>query len=111
MSLKMKGKLMYQIYIDTTDRYKNIIELRKGNKIIDLISGEVDVVSSIRDLLKKNNIELSEISDFSMNKGPGSFTGLKIGAAIVNVLNWVVAHKKSSDIILPTYQQSKFDNL
>lgn len=102
---------MYQIYLDTTDRYKNLIELRKDRAVLDSISGEVDIVSSIREILKKHNIKLSEISDFSMNKGPGSFTGLKIGASIINILNWVFAHKKSSDIILPTYQSSKFDSL
>lgn len=109
--MKPQGKFMYQIYLDTTDRVNNLVELRKDGDVLDSLSGEIDVVASLDELLKKHHLRISDIEDFSMNKGPGSFTGLKISAAIVNILNWSVTHKSSKDIVLPEYQVSKFDEL
>lgn len=40
----------------------------------------------IRDKLKENNADFSDISEIVYMSGPGSFTGLRIGAAVVNAL-------------------------
>jgi len=49
----------------------------------------------IRDKLKENNADFSDISEITFMAGPGSFTGLRIGAAVVNVL--------ASELNVPLY--------
>lgn len=63
----------------------------------------------IRDKLTENNKTWLDISEITFMSGPGSFTGLRIGAAVVNTL----AHElnvplqdhrgKKHKIILPDY--------
>lgn len=100
---------MFEIYIDTTDRHISIIELRKDNQVKSRTEGAIDVVTAIAEVLKSNNLVISDIGKFSMNPGPGSFTGLKISSAIVNALNWAVTGRSSKDLILPNYQASAVD--
>ena len=40
---------------------------------------------------------------YDVNKGPGSFTGIKIGVTIANVLNWALGKKKISELVVPDY--------
>ncbi|HKX24146.1 MAG TPA: tRNA (adenosine(37)-N6)-threonylcarbamoyltransferase complex dimerization subunit type 1 TsaB [Candidatus Saccharimonadales bacterium] len=42
--------------------------------------------SVIRDELKKNNAELSDLGGIVVYQGPGSFTGLRIGITVANAL-------------------------
>ncbi|MEK7595107.1 MAG: hypothetical protein AAB443_00745 [Patescibacteria group bacterium] len=102
---------MVEVFIDCTDRHKNIIRLLKDKKALDEISGEVDVVSSIEELLVRNKLKFSDVSIFSMNEGPGSFTGLRISASIVNALNFALGVKKPGEEIRPKYDISKFDSM
>lgn len=63
----------------------------------------------LRDKLAENNKTWQDISEITFMSGPGSFTGLRIGAAVVNTL----AHElniplfdhngKQHKIILPDY--------
>ena len=46
------------------------------------------VLLMICDMLKQNNIDLSSIDKIAISNGPGSFTGLRIGAAVVKGLSW-----------------------
>lgn len=94
---------MYQILIDTADRYNKSVSLLKEGKIVGEKKGDLDVVVAIRDLLKENEIKFSEIEEVKANPGPGSFTGLKIGVTVANVLNWALGKKKSTEIVLPKY--------
>ena len=49
----------------------------------------------IRDKLAENGADFSDISEITFMSGPGSFTGLRIGAAVVNAL--------SSELKVPLY--------
>ena len=40
----------------------------------------------IHEKLQENNKDFKDIEEIEFNKGPGSFTGLRIGASIVNTL-------------------------
>lgn len=63
----------------------------------------------IRDKLKENDKTWQDISEITFMSGPGSFTGLRIGAAIVNTLAHELKiplydhHGKKHQIILPDY--------
>ena len=63
----------------------------------------------IRDKLEENNKTWQDISEITFMSGPGSFTGLRIGAAIVNTLAHELKiplydhHGEKHQIILPDY--------
>ena len=100
---------MYKIYIDTTDRVSNKIQLIKDKKVVSERVGKVDVTASIKEVLDENKLKLSDVASFDMNPGPGSFTGLKIGASVVNALRFATGKSKEDGFIIPTYTPSKFD--
>jgi tRNA threonylcarbamoyladenosine biosynthesis protein TsaB len=46
------------------------------------------VLPVIDELLKKNKLDIKDISEISVNTGPGSFTGLRVGITIANALSF-----------------------
>jgi tRNA threonylcarbamoyladenosine biosynthesis protein TsaB len=97
----------YRIYIDTSDRAESCVVLYKTTgseeKVLSEKKGRLDVVSTIQNLLKENDLSLDDVEIIGANPGPGSFTGLRIGAAVSNILNWVSGKKKSEHIEPPFY--------
>lgn len=77
--------------------------LGDSEKIIDKVEGDIDIVGSIKGILKKNKLELKDISEFIPNLGPGSFTGLKVGVTVSNLFNWVLRRKNIRNLDLPEY--------
>lgn len=94
---------MYKIYIDTTKRYEKEVVLLKDGTTIDALEGDIDTVSSIQKVLERNKLTLQDISEIEPNPGPGSFTGIKIGITIANVLNWVTGKKTTTELAKPKY--------
>ena len=94
---------MYKILIDSSERYEKSVKLFKGESEVDSMVGDLDLTVAIREILKKNKLDIKEIEVFDANPGPGSFTGLKIGLTIVNILNWALGKKKSTDLTYPKY--------
>ncbi len=45
---------------------------------------------NIKELLEENGMDLKSISAIVFYKGPGSFTGLRIGASVVNSLAYIL---------------------
>jgi tRNA threonylcarbamoyladenosine biosynthesis protein TsaB len=103
----MTEKSQYRIYIDTSDRAESRVVLyRMSAGVEEVLSekkGQLDVVSTIQDLLKENDLSLDDVEIIESNPGPGSFTGLRIGAAVSNILNWVLGKKKIEHIEPPFY--------
>ena len=98
---------MYKIYIDSSKRKEKLVQLLTDDKgkgtVVDFISGDIDIVSSIETILKKNDLTPSNISSYNSNPGPGSFTGLKSGATIANILNWAITGTELKDLTYPEY--------
>ena len=98
---------MYKILIDTTDRHNKLVSLLKiensAEEILAKKIGDIDIVSSIKELLEKAEVNLEEVSKIQANPGPGSFTGIRIGITIANILNWVTGKKDISHMDLPEY--------
>ena len=46
------------------------------------------VLSMIEDMIKQSDISLNSVDKIAISNGPGSFTGLRIGAAVVKGLSW-----------------------
>ena len=98
---------MYKIYIDTAERYIKSIKLTALNngieELLDQVKGDIQIVPEIQRLLNKHAINIEEVIEVVPNKGPGSFTGLKIGVTVANVLNWALNNKELDDLVLPNY--------
>jgi tRNA A37 threonylcarbamoyladenosine modification protein TsaB len=94
---------MYKILIDTTKRYEKSVRLMKNGKELEKITGDIDIVASIHKLLEKTGLEIGDIKEVSANPGPGSFTGIKVGITIANVINWALGKKKLAELQKPEY--------
>jgi hypothetical protein len=94
---------MYKIYIDTTERFQKKVTLKKDGVEVDFLEGDIDIVTAIKKILVKNNLKPENIDEFIPNPGPGSFTGIKIGVTVANVLNWVLGKKEMDELVEPQY--------
>ena len=79
-----------KLYIDTSDSKQIRVGL-DGKKYV----GEVDaksqeLLSLIDKALNKVHKGLDDITEIQINRGPGSFTGLRVGAAVSNALGWLL---------------------
>jgi tRNA A37 threonylcarbamoyladenosine modification protein TsaB len=52
-------------------------------------------------ILTERGLTLKDIEEFDSFPGPGSFTGLKVGAVIANTLNYCLGKEKR---VTPVYQ-------
>lgn len=84
-----------------TDENEYISTTVKGNRNPD------SIVNLIEDVLKKSGLNLHDINGIDINEGPGSFTGLKVGASVANALSFALAKKINNkpigEIVEPTY--------
>lgn len=79
------------LHINTQDRKVIRVILKYNRKILDDLSEENEYGSQvllplITKLLKKNNLDFKDLKGIELDSGPGSFTGLKVGAAVANAL-------------------------
>jgi tRNA A37 threonylcarbamoyladenosine modification protein TsaB len=95
---------MYQILIDTTNRYERSVKLinTKTQKTISEEKGEIDVINAILQILDQNKLTPKDIEKYIPNTGPGSFTGIKTGVTIANTLNWALKNK-NTQVYEPKY--------
>lgn len=83
------------IHIDTSDRTKTVVAVEVEGKVEQLVvdtplgSGTA-VLSGIESLLAKNSLKLNDITGIRVATGPGSYTGLRVGASIANTLAWLL---------------------
>jgi|SRR3990170_4007064 len=84
---------MNKLYIDTRDNKKIVVRLETQKRIFE----EVSVASKkraqitlplIEKVLKKAKLEIGNIHEIDIEKGPGSFTGLRVGISIANALSF-----------------------
>lgn len=105
--MKTQEKLQLKIYIDSSQRdlkKVSLLEIEDGNqREVDFVEGSIDIVGSIKDLLKRNKLELEDISEFVPMLGPGSFTGLKVGVTVANMFNWLLGRKNLKNLDIPEY--------
>jgi len=87
--MKQHERSQYTVLIDSRQRVNKIVQLRLDGNVVDKLSGDIDIVVSLKFLLDKNGLTVSDISQFSAVSGEGSFTGIRVGHTIASVLNWV----------------------
>lgn len=87
-------KLKNILKIDTSKNTETVVGLvidGKEHTMIEAIDKRTKqktqpVLKLIDTLLKKHSLTIREIGEIRVNKGPGSFTGLRVGIAIANAL-------------------------
>ncbi|MEK7160383.1 MAG: tRNA (adenosine(37)-N6)-threonylcarbamoyltransferase complex dimerization subunit type 1 TsaB [Patescibacteria group bacterium] len=102
------------ISIDTSDNKKinvgleiNGVKYNLSSK--SLIAKSEAVLPLIDKLLKDNNLKIEEIDEVKVNTGPGSYTGLRVGATIANTLGFVlkipINKKRIGELAVPVYNK------
>lgn len=83
----------FNLFINTTVAKKAVVSLinKKGGVIYQEESDEPLI--AVENLLKKQGINLKDLDEISSHPGPGSFTGLRIGAAVAGALNYALGKK------------------
>ena len=84
---------MITLFIDT--HYKDILlYLFKDNELLDkrvllnVKSTSVETMPTLIELLSVNNLKVNNINKIAVVKGPGSFTGTRIGVTIAKTLSY-----------------------
>lgn len=83
------------IYINAADRKLIEVVLKKDGEIIDKLSDENEYGSQvllplIDKILKVNNLQYSDLTSIEVAEGPGSFTGLRVGASVAQALGFAL---------------------
>ena len=81
--------------IDTSSQEKTRINLVVGDRESVLTETNNKQKSQvllrlIENILNKQKISLKEINGIEIIKGPGSFTGLRVGMSVANTLGWLL---------------------
>lgn len=76
-----------KLTIDTHDREKIIIKLNE-KEFVSTKKQASDILSLIKASLIKEKKELKDISEVFVHTGPGSYTGIRVGATIAQTLAW-----------------------
>lgn len=83
-----------KLFIDSTDNSKVIIRLDDKEYINRVDSPRnQDVFGFLLSCLEKENYHQEDISEITVNPGPGSFTGTRIGVSIANALGFALGVK------------------
>lgn len=80
-----------KLYIDTADaeeiivglggkKYSTIARQKKSQKLLPFID----------QLLTKEKIKTTEITEIEVNSGPGSYTGIRVGMSVALALGWAL---------------------
>jgi tRNA threonylcarbamoyladenosine biosynthesis protein TsaB len=100
--------------IDTSDNRKISIGLEVDGKEDKLVEDSTFLRSeaalpAVDKLLHRNQTKIEEIKKVEVNKGPGSFTGLRVGIAIANALSFLlkipVNKKQVGELEEPVYNE------
>lgn len=106
----MKNKKTVILYIDTSDNKKVKVAITLNGKTITKVISNVwtsqALLPFIDEMLKKQNIRTEELSEIKINEGPGSYTGLRVGAAVANTLSYLLkipVNGKLGKSVIPQY--------
>lgn len=101
-----------KLYIDTRNREKiSIVIFEKGKILISKeASSQINSNTALlllKDALVEAGLKMEKISEIEVERGPGSYTGTRIGVAIANALSFAlqipINGKEISSIESPKY--------
>lgn len=107
----MKNRIILEL--DTHDSRITIVRLIIDKKTIERkikinqsFQSQI-LLPLIEQILANNKVRLSDLNEIIVNQGPGSFTGLRVGVSIANILGWGLSIKvndKFRNIVVPIYE-------
>ncbi len=99
------------LYIDSSNGEKVVIKLNDQEIVSSALRDKSQLVLKlIVDSLNKKGLTLADIKKININRGPGSYTGLRVGLAVANTLGWALDVKvngkniKKDGPVLPQYE-------
>lgn len=88
-----------KLFLNTSDRYKKIVTLDGKD-----FQSSGDTLELIDGALKDRKVKLNDVGQFEAFSGPGSFTGIRLGCAIINAINYGLGRvTKYNQLVLPDY--------
>lgn len=83
---------MITLYINTTDSVETYVAIEKNGQTFEKKSSSTEkrsqmVLPLIQELLDESSITLQELTAINLATGPGSFTGIRVGAVIAGNLS------------------------
>jgi tRNA A37 threonylcarbamoyladenosine modification protein TsaB len=88
-----------KILVDTTESKIAKISLYDGETLVEQSIGS-SPVPLISQILEKHHLQTDEV-DYQLVNKPGSYTGLKVGASVVNALTFA---NGKTDLVFPDYE-------
>ena len=70
--------------VDTTSEFCSV-SLFDGDQLVNTVNSKIErshsklIISLVDKVIKESKIEISDVNAFSISRGPGSYTGLRIG--------------------------------
>ena len=102
---------MLRLFLDTSNKYLYIAVLNDLEVLFEHVqpgnnNHSETLVQVLENILKENNIELDNIEEIFVGRGPGSYTGVRVACTVAKVLAYI-KHKKlysfsSLDLLLTT---------
>ena len=75
------------LHLDTSNNLQTIIKIGQNTHTTNYSSPrDQHVLTALDKALKQEGVKLSDLTSITINTGPGSFTGLRVGCAIANTL-------------------------
>ena len=80
-----------KLYIDTSKSDEIIVALGE-NKVTEPARRDKSqkLLTTIDKLLRDENKNPRDLTEIEVNRGPGSFTGLRVGLSVANALGWAL---------------------
>lgn len=87
-----------KLYIDTSNSKEIVIEF-DGKTYKKKLSKSQELLSLIDAALRKSHKVLNDVTEIQINSGPGSFTGLRVGASVANAFGWLLGKPVNGKIV------------
>lgn len=85
MILHINTKDQKVVRVEISDKRKVIREMFEENEY-----GSQALLPLIEKLLKSQKLEFKDLTGIEVEKGPGSFTGLRVGVSVANALGFAL---------------------
>lgn len=83
------------LYINTKDPKVVKVSLKNQDQEVECLTAENEFGSQVLlplivEILKRNKLDFKDLTGIEIEQGPGSFTGLRVGAAVAQTLGFAL---------------------